>query len=117
MGVMKKEAELGSTKFHHKEVGVVPRDKASSETDEAGFRAMDEDMGWSKTMTAMRAGGVVTHAGPKAIRVVSMKCVTRDQLEARRLEIARASNKAPQGKIRERARRGVGKDWVRRVRL
>ena len=95
----------------------MPRDEASSKMDEAGFRAMDEDVGWSETVTTIWTGGVIPCAGSETIRVVSMKCVTRDQLEACRLEIARASNKAPQGKIRERARRGVGKDWVRRVRL
>ena len=55
MRVVEKEAELGGTKFCHKEERVVPRNEASSEADEVGFWAMNEDMGQSKAMTAMWA--------------------------------------------------------------
>ena len=43
--IVEEEAELGSTETRHKKVGIMPRDKATSETDEAGFRARDENMG------------------------------------------------------------------------
>ena len=55
MGIMKKEAELGDAKFRHKEGGVMSRDEASSKMDEAGFWAMNEDVGRSKAMMAMWA--------------------------------------------------------------
>ena len=117
MGIVKKEAELGSAEFHHKEVRIMSRDKASSETNEAGFRTVDENVGWGKTKMAMGAGGVVARAGPKSIGIVRMECMTSDELETRGLEITRASEKAPQGKIGEGAGCGLGKDWIGWVRL
>ena len=66
----------------------MPRDEESSKTDEAGFRAVDEDVGWSETVTAIWARGVIPCAGSKTIRVVSMKSMTRDQLKTRQLKIA-----------------------------
>ena len=55
MGVVQKETELGRAEFRHKEEGMMPGDKATSEADEARFRAMDENVGGSETETAMRA--------------------------------------------------------------
>ena len=40
MGVMKKKTELGRAEFRHEEERVMPGDKATSETDEARFRAI-----------------------------------------------------------------------------
>ena len=92
MGVMKKEAELGGTKFCHKEERVVPGNEASSEVDEVGFRAMNEDVGQSKARMVMWAQGVVTCARSKMVRVVCVEGVTRDQLKACQLKITGASN-------------------------
>ena len=55
MRVVEKEAKLGGAELCHEKEGVVSRDEASSKTDEAGFWAMDEDMGRGKARTAMRA--------------------------------------------------------------
>ena len=38
---------MGRAEFHHKKEGVMPRDKATSKTDEAGFRAVNENVGRS----------------------------------------------------------------------
>ena len=73
----------------------MPRDKASSKTDEARFRAMNEDVGGSKAVTAMWARGVISGARPKTVGVVGMKGMSRDELEACRLEISRSSDEAP----------------------
>ena len=62
LGVMEEKTELGRAKFRHKKVGIVPRDKATSKTDEARFRAMNENVGGSKTVTAMWAGGIISCA-------------------------------------------------------
>ena len=64
---MKEETKLGSTKAHHEEVGVVPRDKAASKTDEPGFGACDEDMSGCDSMMAEGAGCVVTCSWSEAI--------------------------------------------------
>ena len=45
MRVVEEETELGRAEFHHKEERVMPRDKATSKTDEAGFRAMYKNVG------------------------------------------------------------------------
>ena len=66
------------------------------EIDESGFRACDENMGESDSMMAKWAGGVITCPRSEMIQVISMKGVSCDKLETRRLEIARASDKAPQ---------------------
>ena len=87
MRVMEEETELGRAKFRHEEKGVVPRNKVTSKTDEARFRAVNKDVGGSETVTAMRAGGVVPCARSKSIGVVGMKGMSCDQLEACRLEI------------------------------
>ena len=78
MGVVEEETELGCTEFRHEKVGIVPRDKATSKADEARFRAVNEDVGRSKTLTAMWAGGVVSGARPEAVRIVGMEGVSRD---------------------------------------
>ena len=75
---MEKEAELGSTEFRHKEERVMSGNEVSLEADEAGFRAMDEDVGRSKARTAVWARGVVTCAGSKMVGVIHMEGVTRD---------------------------------------
>ena len=46
---------MGRAEFRHKKERIVPGDKATSETDEARFRAVDENVGGSKTLTAMWA--------------------------------------------------------------
>ena len=86
---------MGRTEFRHEEVGIVPGDKATSKTDEARFRAMNENVGRSKTVAAMWARGIISGARPKAVRVVGMKGMSHDELEACRLEITRTSNEAP----------------------
>ena len=78
MRVVEKEAELGGAKFCHKEERVVPGNEASSEADEAGFRAMDEDVGQSKVRMAVWARGVVTCARSKTVGVIRMEGVTCD---------------------------------------
>ena len=87
MRVVEEKTELGRAKFRHKEEGVMPRDKVLSETDEARFRAVNKNVGRSETVTTMGAGGVITCARAKAIRIVSMESMTRDQLETSRLKI------------------------------
>ena len=87
MRIVEEETELGRAEFRHEKERVVPRDKATSKTDEAGFRAVDKDVGRSETMTAMWARGVIPCAGSEAIGVVGMKGMTCDQLEACRLKI------------------------------
>ena len=108
---------MSRTELRHKEKGIVPRDKATSKTDEAGFRAVNEDVGRGEVMTAMWAGGIISGPGPKAVGVIGMEGVSRDELETRGLEISRSSDEAPQCEVREGASRGLGKDWVGRVRL
>ena len=78
MRVMKEETELGRAEFRHKKEGVMPRDKATSKTDEARFGAMDKNVGWSEMVMAMWAGGVVPCAGSEAIGVVGMKGMSGD---------------------------------------
>ena len=78
MGVVEEETELGCAEFRHEEVGVMPGDKVTSKTDEARFRAMNEDMGGSKAVTAMRAGGIISGARPKTVGVVGVKGMSRD---------------------------------------
>ena len=78
MRVVEEETELGRTEFRHEEEGVMPGDKATSKTGEAGFRAMNEDVGGSKTMTAMCAGGIVSGTRSKVIGVVGVKGMSRD---------------------------------------
>ena len=77
MRVMEEKTELGRAEFRHKE-GVVPRDKATLKTDEARFRAVNENVGESKTVTAMWAGGIVPCARSKAIGVVGVKGMSGD---------------------------------------
>ena len=69
---------MGRAEFRHEKERVMPGDKASSETDEARFRAMNKDVGGSETVTAVWAGGVISGARPKAVRIVGMKGVSRD---------------------------------------
>ena len=87
MRVMEEETELGRAEFRHEEKGVMPRDKATSKTDEARFRAVNKDVGGCETVTAMCAGGVVSCARSKSIRVIGMKGMSCDKLEACRLKI------------------------------
>ena len=75
---MKKKTELGCAEFRHEKERVMPGDKATSETDEARFRAVDKNVGGSETVTAMWAGGVISGARPKAVGIVGMKGVSRD---------------------------------------
>ena len=60
MGIVKKEAELGSIKARHEEVRVVPENKASSEMNKPGLRASDEDVSGCDSVTAKGTGGIVT---------------------------------------------------------
>ena len=76
---------------------------------------MNKDVGRSEAMTAMWAGGIISGPGPKAVGVIGMEGVSRDELETRGLEISRSSDEAPQCEVREGASRGLGKDWVLRV--
>ena len=69
---------MGRTEFRHEEVGIVPGDKATSKTDEARFRAMNENVGESETVTAMWAGGIVPCPRSEAIGVVGMKGMSCD---------------------------------------
>ena len=78
MRVVEEETELGRAKFRHKKEGVMPRDKATSKMDEARFRAVNKHMGRSETVTAMRAGSVVTCARSEAIGVISVKGMAGD---------------------------------------
>ena len=78
MGVMEEETELGHAEFRHEKIGVMPGDKATSETDEARFRAMNEYVGGSKAVTAMRAGGIISGTRPKTVRVIGMKGMSCD---------------------------------------
>ena len=52
---MEEEAELGCAETHQKKVGIMPGDKATSETDEAGFRARDEDVGECESVATIGA--------------------------------------------------------------
>ena len=92
---MKEEAELGRTETRHKKVGMMPGDKAMSETDEVGFRAGDENVGGCESVATIGAHGVIPSARTKTVRVVGMKSMTSDKLKTCGLEIARASNEAP----------------------
>ena len=78
LGVMKEQTELGHAEFRHEEERMMPGDKATSETDEARFRAMNEYVGGSKAVTAMRAGGIISGARPKTVRVIGVKGMSRD---------------------------------------
>ena len=69
---------MGHAELRHKEVRIVPRDKATSKTDEARFRAMNENMSGSKTVMAMWTGGIVSGARSETIGVVGMKSMTGD---------------------------------------
>ena len=88
MRVLEKEAELGGAKFRHKEERVVPGNEALSEMDEAGFRAIDENVGWSEPMMTKRARCIIACARSKTVGIVSVESMTHDQLEAHRLKIA-----------------------------
>ena len=78
MGIVEGETELGRAEFRHKKEGVMPRDKAMSKTDEARFRAMNENVGGSETVTAMWAGGIIPCARSKVIGVIGMKGMSCD---------------------------------------
>ena len=65
----------------------MPRDKATSKADEVGFRAMDEDMGDGKSVTAMWARGIVPCARSETIGVIGMEAMPGDESETRGLEI------------------------------
>ena len=69
---------MGRAEFRHKKERVMPGDKATSETDEARFRAVDENVRRGETVTAMWAGGVISGARPKTVGVIGMKGVSRD---------------------------------------
>ena len=90
----------------------MPRNKATSETDKPGIGACDEDVGWSDLMTAEGAGCVVTGAWTKAVRIIGMKGVSCDKLEARGLEVTGASDEAPLSEVRECASSRLGKNGV-----
>ena len=77
MRVMEEKTELGRAEFRHKE-GVVPRDKATSKTDEARLRAVNKNVGGSETVTAIWAGGIVPCSRLEAIGVVGMKGMSGD---------------------------------------
>ena len=115
--VVEEETELSSAKARHEEVGEVPRDKAVSKTDEPGFRASDENVGGSDSVTAERTGGVVTGARTEMVQIVSMKGVFSNELETYGLKVPGASCKAAMCKFRMVVGGWVGKDWVRQVRL
>ena len=83
LGIMEKEAELGHAKAHHEKIGVVPRDKTASEVDELGFRACDKNVSGCDSMMAKWAGSIVACARAEAIRVVGVKGVSCNKLEAR----------------------------------
>ena len=91
---MEEEAELGCAKTRHEKVGIMPRDKATSETDEAGFRARDENVGECESMATIGARGVIPSARTKTIRVIGVKSMASDKLKTCGLKIARASNEA-----------------------
>ena len=76
--VVEEETELGRAEFRHKKERVMPGDKATSETDEARFRAVDKDVGGSEAVTAVWAGGVISGARPEAVGIVGMKGVSRN---------------------------------------
>ena len=78
MRVVEEKTELGRAEFRHEEIGVVPRDKATSKTDEARFRAVNKNVGGSKTVTAMWAGGIVPCARSESIGVVGVKGMSGD---------------------------------------
>ena len=69
---------MGRTELRHKKVRIVPRDKATSKTDEARFRAMNENMSGSKMVMAMWTGGNVSGARSEAIGVIGVKSMTGD---------------------------------------
>ena len=92
---MEEEAELGRAETRHEKVGIMPGDKVMSETDEAGFRARDENVGECESVATIGAQGVIPSAWTKTIRVVGMKSMASDKLKTCGLEIARASNEAP----------------------
>ena len=112
---MKKEAELGCAKAHHEEVRKVPGDKATLETDKPGFGARDKDMSRSDSMTAERAGCVITGAWMETIGVIGMKSMSCNELETRGLEIAGASDEAPLSEVWKCASSGLGKNRVVQV--
>ena len=85
--------------------------------DEAGFRAVNENVGRCKTVTAMWAGGIISGPGSKAIGVIGMEGMSRDELETRRLKVVGASNEAPLSEVREGVSSGLGKHRVVRVQL
>ena len=109
---MEEEAELGCTEACHEEIGIVPGNKVMSETDEPGIGACDEDVGRSDSMMAKGAGCVVTSAWTKAVRIIGMKGVSCDKLEARGLEVTGASDEAPLSEVRECASSRLGKNGV-----
>ena len=55
MGVVEKEAKLGSTKLHYEEVGIMSRNEPALKTDKAWLWAMDENMSRSESMMTVRA--------------------------------------------------------------
>ena len=117
LGIMKEEAELGRAEAHHEEVGEVPRNETSLKTNKLGFRASDKNMSRCDSMMAVGAGGIVTCTRSKTIRIISVKSMSCDKLEACRLKIARASDKAPQGKVWKDAGSGLGEDRILQVRF
>ena len=70
------------TEACHEEKGEVPEDKVSLKTDKAWVRAGDENMSGHNAVPAMWAGGVVPSTQAELIRVVRMKGVASDELEA-----------------------------------
>ena len=55
LGVVEKEAKLGSTELHHEKRRMMPGDKALLKADEALVRAVNEDVSRSEPATAMWA--------------------------------------------------------------
>ena len=114
---MEEEAELGCTEACHEEIGIVPGNKVMSETDEPGIGACDEDVGRSDSMMAKGAECVITGAWTKTVRIIGIKSVSCDKLEACRLEVTGASDEAPLSEVRKCASSRLGKNRVVRVRL
>ena len=112
---MKEEAQLSHTKACHEKIGVVPRDKTLSKMDESWIRAGDEDMSGYSSVVTMRAGGVISSARAETVQVIGVKGMTSNKLEAHRLKIAGASDKAPQSEVWEGTSHGMGEDRIRRV--
>ena len=87
----------------------------ASKADEPRFGACDKNMDRCDSVTAKGAGGIVPCTQSEMIRVVGMKAMSHDKLEAHRLKIAGALNKTPLGEVQESMRSGLGKNWVMQV--